>query len=114
MLTVTLYGMRARWAAFVGSFVALALGVALLTVTGLALAASLDAPDRAPERFAAAPVVVRGQDTLRVPTPAGEASGGTGPAACRARRGRGPAGAARQGRRGPSFPVRVRGGRRPR
>ncbi|MFI5471417.1 FtsX-like permease family protein [Streptomyces cacaoi] len=72
MLSVAWHTLRARWAAFVGSFVALALGVALLTVMGQALAASLDAPERAPERFAAAPVVVRGQDTLRVATPTGE------------------------------------------
>ncbi|GGQ06708.1 FtsX-like permease family protein [Streptomyces mutabilis] len=72
MLTVTLHTLRTRWATLVGSFVALSLGVALLSVTGLALASSLDAPDRAPERFAAAPVVVRGQDALRVPTPVGD------------------------------------------
>ncbi|MFE0791447.1 FtsX-like permease family protein [Streptomyces mutabilis] len=72
MLTVTLHTLRTRWATLVGSFVALSLGVALLTVTGLALASSLDAPGRAPERFAAAPVVVRGQDALRVPTPVGD------------------------------------------
>ncbi|MFD7459569.1 MULTISPECIES: FtsX-like permease family protein [unclassified Streptomyces] len=72
MLTVALRTLRTRWVTFTGSFVALALGVALLTVTGLALASSLDAPDRAPRRFAAAPVVVRGQDTLRVPTPVGD------------------------------------------
>ncbi|MBC7273469.1 MAG: FtsX-like permease family protein [Streptomyces sp.] len=72
MLTTSLRTLRPRWATFVGSFVALALGVALLTVTGLALAASLDAPTRAPERFATAPVVVRSQDTLRVPTPVGD------------------------------------------
>ncbi|MDQ0581587.1 FtsX-like permease family protein [Streptomyces rishiriensis] len=72
MLSVAWHTLRARWAAFAGSFVALALGVALLTVTGQALAASLDAPERAPERFAAAPVVVGGQDTLRVTTPTGE------------------------------------------
>ncbi|OQR65930.1 ABC transporter permease [Streptomyces maremycinicus] len=71
MLSVAWHTLRARWAAFVGSFVALALGVALLTVMGQALAASLHAPVRAPERFAAAPVVVRGQDTLRVTTPTG-------------------------------------------
>ncbi|WP_416985883.1 ABC transporter permease [Streptomyces sp. T028] len=71
MLSVAVRTLRTRWAAFVGSFVALALGVGLLTVMGQALAASLDAPVRAPERFAAAPVVVRGQDTLRVPTPIG-------------------------------------------
>ncbi|WP_217170264.1 FtsX-like permease family protein [Streptomyces sp. AC512_CC834] len=72
MLSIALRTMRTRWVSFVGSFVALALGVALLAVTGLALASSLDAPERVPERFAAAPVVVRGQDTLRVPTPVGE------------------------------------------
>lgn len=74
MLSIALRTLRTRWAAFVGSFVALALGVALLTVMGQALAASQKAPLRAPERFAAAPVVVRGQDTLRVPTPNGEQS----------------------------------------
>lgn len=37
-------------------------------MTGLALASSQDAPDRGPERFAAAPVVVQGQNTLTVPT----------------------------------------------
>ncbi|MEU0017301.1 ABC transporter permease [Streptomyces rochei] len=72
MLTVTLQTLRTRWATFTGSFVALSLGVALLAATGLALASSRDAPDRVPERFAAAPVVVRGQDTLRVPTPVGD------------------------------------------
>ncbi|MGK9460626.1 FtsX-like permease family protein [Streptomyces sp. G6] len=72
MLTVALHTLRSRWTTFTGSFVALSLGVALLTVTGLALASSSAAPDRAPERFAAAPVVVQGQDTLRVPTPVGD------------------------------------------
>ncbi|KUN78481.1 FtsX-like permease family protein [Streptomyces griseoruber] len=71
MLSVAVRTLRARWAAFAGSFVALALGVGLLTVMGQALAASADAPVRTPERFAAAPVVVRGQDTLRVTTPVG-------------------------------------------
>lgn len=72
MLTLTLHTLRSRWASFAGSFVALSLGVALLAVMGLALASSLDAPGRSPERFGAAPVVVRGQDTLRVPTPIGD------------------------------------------
>lgn len=71
MLSVAVRTLRARWTAFTGTFVALSLGVALLTVMGLALASSHDAPERKPERFAAAPVVVRGQDTLRVPTPIG-------------------------------------------
>ncbi|MET9506657.1 ABC transporter permease [Streptomyces sp. NPDC006622] len=68
MLSVALRTLRVRWAGFVGSFVALALGVAMVAVMGQALAASLKAPARAPERFAAAPVVVRGQDALRVRT----------------------------------------------
>jgi putative ABC transport system permease protein len=72
VLSVALRTLRTRWATFAGSFVALSLGVALLTVMGLTLASSLEAPERAPERFAAAPVVVRGTETLRVPTPAGD------------------------------------------
>ncbi|WP_371661887.1 ABC transporter permease [Streptomyces sp. NBC_00280] len=68
MTTTTL---RTRWTAFTGSFVALSLGVALIAVMGLALAATLDAPARGPERFAAAPLVVRVADTLRVRTPNG-------------------------------------------
>ncbi|MFI1678208.1 FtsX-like permease family protein [Streptomyces sp. NPDC020607] len=67
-LNTTLHTLRHRWPTFVGSFVALSLGVALIAVTGLALASSQDAPPRGPERFAAAPVVVKGQDTLTVPT----------------------------------------------
>ncbi len=72
MLTVALHTLRTRWVALAGSFVALSLGVALLAVMGLVLASTQDAPERGPERFAAAPVVVRGQDTLRVPTTKGE------------------------------------------
>ncbi|QXE36374.1 ABC transporter permease [Streptomyces sp. GMY02] len=72
MLTTALRTLRVRWVTFVGSFVALSLGVALIAVMGLALASSLSAPARGPERFAAAPVVVRGADTLRVPTPVGD------------------------------------------
>ncbi|GCB48539.1 ABC transporter permease [Streptomyces sp. NL15-2K] len=75
MLSIAIRTLRARWTTFTGTFVALSLGVALLTVMGLALASSLDAPERRPERFAAAPVVVRGQDTLRVPTPIGVRTG---------------------------------------
>ncbi|WP_405615015.1 ABC transporter permease [Streptomyces sp. NBC_00076] len=71
MLSLALHTLRTRWVTFTGTFLALCLGVALLTVMGLALASSGDAPERKPERFAAAPVVVRGQDTLRVPTPVG-------------------------------------------
>ncbi|MFD4374212.1 FtsX-like permease family protein [Streptomyces sp. NPDC058486] len=49
-----------------GGFLALALGVGLLTATGLGLAAALDPPPRAPERFASSPVVILGQDQLTV------------------------------------------------
>ncbi|MDQ0952645.1 putative ABC transport system permease protein [Streptomyces phaeochromogenes] len=72
MLSTALRVLRTRWVTFVGSFVALSLGVALIAVMGLALASSLDAPDRGPERFAAAPVVVKGRDALSVPTSIGD------------------------------------------
>jgi putative ABC transport system permease protein len=74
VLSVALRTLRSRWITFVGSFVALSLGVALIGVMGLALASSLHAPDREPERFAAAPVVVKGADTLRVSTSIGDRS----------------------------------------
>ncbi|MFB6613626.1 FtsX-like permease family protein [Streptomyces sp. NPDC056367] len=72
MLSVALHTLRTRWVTFAGSFVALALGVGLIATMGLALAATLDAPQRQPERLARAIVVVKGNDTLRVATPTGE------------------------------------------
>lgn len=66
MLTVAFATLRTRWATFVASFVALALGVGLLTAMGLGLASTLDAPRRPPERFASSPVVVMGQNRLTV------------------------------------------------
>ncbi|WP_420168496.1 ABC transporter permease [Streptomyces violaceoruber] len=72
MLKLALQGMRTRWVTFVGSFIALALGVGLIATTGLALAATFSAPDRGPERFGKAPVVVKPSDLLRVDTPIGE------------------------------------------
>ncbi|MFF8961717.1 FtsX-like permease family protein [Streptomyces globisporus] len=71
MLMLALRGIRLRWVTFVGSFVALVLGVGLIAATGFALAATFDAPQRGPERFAAAPVVVRADALLRVDTPTG-------------------------------------------
>ncbi len=68
---LALRGIRLRWVTFVGSFLALVLGVGLIAATGLALAATFDAPERGPERFAAAPVVVRADGLLRVDTPTG-------------------------------------------
>ncbi|WP_030567829.1 FtsX-like permease family protein, partial [Streptomyces aureocirculatus] len=63
---MVLASLRARWAGFLGAFVAIALGVALVAAMGVGLAASLDPPVRAPVRFAGSPVVVAGQDTLTV------------------------------------------------
>ncbi|MFJ3998429.1 ABC transporter permease [Streptomyces parvus] len=71
MLMLALRGIRLRWVTFVGSFLALVLGVGLIAATGLALAATFDPPERGPERFAAAPVVVRADGVLRVDTPTG-------------------------------------------
>ncbi|MEU7076136.1 ABC transporter permease [Streptomyces narbonensis] len=64
MLSVVLCGLRARWASFLGGFLALALGVGLLTTMGLGLSATFHAPERSPQRFASSPVVVQGQDRL--------------------------------------------------
>jgi putative ABC transport system permease protein len=72
MLTLTLSSLRARWVTLLGTFVALGLGVALIATMGLALASTLDATPQHPERLAAAPVVVRGADELRVPTRNGD------------------------------------------
>ncbi|MFF2012695.1 FtsX-like permease family protein [Streptomyces sp. NPDC058195] len=72
MLSTLPHTLRTHWVTFAGSFTALGLGVALITVMGLALASGADTPDRRPERFAAAPAVVQGQRTLTVPTPAGD------------------------------------------
>ncbi|MER6160634.1 ABC transporter permease [Streptomyces sp. NPDC001868] len=58
--------LRTRWAALLGAFVAVALGVGVMTAMGLGLAASLDPPARAPERFGSSPVVVAGPDSLTV------------------------------------------------
>ncbi|MEV5611875.1 FtsX-like permease family protein [Streptomyces sp. NPDC052225] len=62
MLMTALRTLRARWVTLVGSFVALALGVGIVAVMGFALDAAGREPERAPERFRAASVVVRGDD----------------------------------------------------
>ena len=63
---LSLSSLRTRWASFAGSFVAVALGVGVMTAMGLGLAASIDAPPRPLERFASSPVVVMGRDTITV------------------------------------------------
>ncbi|GAB2958440.1 ABC transporter permease [Streptomyces heilongjiangensis] len=73
---LSLASLRARWAALVGSFVAVALGVGVVAAMGLGVAATLDPPAREPERFASSPVVVAGIDTLTVEV---ERGSGTAP-----------------------------------
>ncbi|EHR62387.1 FtsX-like permease family protein [Saccharomonospora cyanea] len=72
MLRLLLRLVRSRAAGLLATIPALALGVALVTATGLVLAATLDTPAREPQRYAAAPVVVVPHDELRVTTPHGE------------------------------------------
>ncbi|MEU5220886.1 FtsX-like permease family protein [Streptomyces sp. NPDC020807] len=74
MLTVIVSGLRARWASFVGGFLALALGVGLLATMGLGLSATFHAPERSPQRFASSPVVVQGQDRLTLDVRRGPAT----------------------------------------
>ncbi|HEY1818769.1 MAG TPA: FtsX-like permease family protein [Trebonia sp.] len=67
MLTVALATMRTRWATFVGTFAALALGVSVIaTMTLVLAAASGDNPHQRPERFAAAPYVIQVDPNLQV------------------------------------------------
>ena len=65
---IALASLRLRWVSFVGTFIALALGSALIAAMGQVLATTATAPDRAPQRYAAYPVVVAPHDTLTVPT----------------------------------------------
>ncbi|MFF1687205.1 ABC transporter permease [Streptomyces sp. NPDC058254] len=58
--------LRTRWHLFAGVFVAVALGVALVAVMGLGLAAAADPPPGKPKRFAGQPVVVMPHDRLTV------------------------------------------------
>ncbi|MGD1224771.1 FtsX-like permease family protein [Streptomyces krungchingensis] len=71
---LNLASLRTRWSSVLGAFVAVALGVAVTTATMLGLAAASDPPARPPARFASAPVVVLGQDTLSVPVRRGPAT----------------------------------------
>lgn len=66
MLILVLSSLRTRWVSLLGSFVAVALGVAVMASTVAGLASAVGAPSRVPERFASSPVVVMGRDTLTV------------------------------------------------
>ncbi|WNM38051.1 FtsX-like permease family protein [Micromonospora halotolerans] len=68
MLTLALTTLRFGWRSFVGMFVALALGSALVAALGQVLATTVGAADRGPQRYRDVPVVVVGVDELSVPT----------------------------------------------
>ncbi|MEU8977227.1 ABC transporter permease [Streptomyces sp. NPDC048309] len=58
MLGIAFQTLRARWVSFLGTIVALVLGVAQVAAMGVLLMTMLDLPDRPPERFAGASAVV--------------------------------------------------------
>jgi len=67
MLSVALSTMRTRWAAFAGTFAALALGVSVIATMTLVLAAASGGnPHQRPERFAAVPYVIQVDPNLQV------------------------------------------------
>ncbi|MEV4111728.1 FtsX-like permease family protein [Nonomuraea sp. NPDC049695] len=74
MLRIAWSTLRTRWLSFAGTFVALALGAALMAALGQVLASSVSSPDRGPQRYAAAPVVVVPDERLTVRSPFGQSS----------------------------------------
>ncbi|GAA3241544.1 ABC transporter permease [Dactylosporangium siamense] len=62
MIAVAVQTLRMRWVSFLGTVVALVLGVAQVAAMGLLLGAMLHLPDRPAERFAQAPAVVHPDD----------------------------------------------------
>jgi putative ABC transport system permease protein len=67
MLTVALATVRTRWAAFAGTFAALALGVSVIAMMTMVLAAASGGnPHLRPERFAAVPYVIQVDPNLQV------------------------------------------------
>jgi putative ABC transport system permease protein len=67
MLIVALATVRTRWAAFAGTFAALALGVSVIaTMTLVLAAASGGSAHQRPERFAAVPYVIQVDPNLQV------------------------------------------------
>ncbi|MEV5892080.1 ABC transporter permease [Nonomuraea fuscirosea] len=74
MLSIAWSTLRTRSLSFAGTFVALALGTALMAALGQLLASSVFSPDRAPQRYAAAPVVVVPDERIAVKSWYGESS----------------------------------------
>ncbi|MFG2007261.1 FtsX-like permease family protein [Spirillospora sp. NPDC048911] len=74
MLTIAFSTLRTRMVSFVGTFLALALGTALMAAMGQVLATTVGSPEREPQRYASAPVVVVPDGRLRVDGRLGETS----------------------------------------
>jgi len=72
MLTLSWQTLRTRWSAFVGTFVALCLGVCLLATTGLTLASTIAGSPRTSQWYPAADVLVAGTNTVAVTSGFGE------------------------------------------
>jgi putative ABC transport system permease protein len=63
---LALAALRTRWVTVVGAFIALTLGVGMISTVALVLGGTMSADPRPPERYAAAPVVVVGEGELTV------------------------------------------------
>ncbi|MFG1754731.1 FtsX-like permease family protein [Streptosporangium sandarakinum] len=74
MLSVAWSTLRTRRVSFLGTFLALALGTALIAAMGQLLAVTVDSPDRGPQRYAAAPFVIVPDGRVHVRTWRGEQS----------------------------------------
>ncbi|MET8540658.1 ABC transporter permease, partial [Kitasatospora sp. NPDC004799] len=72
MLSVALSTLRVRWASFVGTFLALALGVGLMTTAIPVIAATGAVADPTQHRYCAAPVVVVPNTTVDVADHSGQ------------------------------------------
>ena len=84
MLTVALATVRTRLGAFAGTFAALALGVSVIAMMALVLAAaSAGDPHERPERFAAVPYVIHVDPSLRIRDRNGSRRLGSAPGAAR-------------------------------
>lgn len=68
MLRIALDTLRSRWAGFVGTFVGLAFGVALMSTVLVAMTGGLNSQGNAPLRYADAPIVVTAAAQISVDT----------------------------------------------
>ena len=71
MIALAWHTVRARWASLAGSFIAVALGVALLTSMALIMASTVGAP-RQPRWFTRPEVVVAGANSVSITTGSGD------------------------------------------